>query len=279
MIRNPAVAGQFYHNDPVILHDQISALVDSNAKRSDALGVMSPHAGYMYSGKVAGSVMSRVNPADTFIILGPNHTGMGADFSILRDGIWKMPFGEVRVDSILAKEILVNSRVLEIDPMAHQNEHSIEVQIPFLQYFGREFEIVPITIRHYMPDGNFLDICKELGHAIAGVIKNIKNPKMKVTIVASSDLTHYETQESAKRKDKAALDAILEMNPEKLFETINEQEISMCGFGPVAVMLYACRELGRGRSANTELVKYMTSGDITGDYSQVVGYGGVLIHR
>jgi len=271
MIRNPAVAGQFYYYDPKLLIEQIEGCIDKDAKKLRVSGVLSPHAGYMYSGKVAGSVFSRIEMTDSFVILGPNHTGLGSRFAICRDGLWRMPLGDVRIDSNLANEIFKNSKFLDDDMLAHESEHSIEVQIPFLQYFGKDFQIVPITIMHYPPDDDFLRICEDIGNAIATAIKNLGE---EVTIIASSDLTHYEPQDEAKRKDKAALDAILELNPEKLFRVVRELRISMCGFAPVAIMLFACRELG---AKNTRLVKYMTSGDTTKDYREVVGYGGVLI--
>ncbi len=271
MIRDPAVAGQFYHYDPKNLNEQISECIDVNAKKEDVLGIVSPHAGYMYSGKVAGAIYSRINLPDTFVILGPNHTGLGARFSMMMDGEWRLPLGNVSVDSILAKEILINSKHLESDLMAHQSEHSIEVQIPFAQYFGKDFQIVPITMVHYAPNDDFLEICKDIGIAIA---RGIKNTHERVVIVASSDLTHYEPQDIANKNDKEALNAILELDEEKLFDRVGELRISMCGYGPVAAMLVACKELG---AKDAELVKYMTSGDTTGDYGQVVGYGGVLV--
>ncbi len=271
MIRNPAVAGQFYYYDLEMLNSQITELVDLNADKREVLGLLSPHAGYMYSGGVAGAVLSRVKIPDTFVILGPNHTGLGAEFSIFNEGMWRMPFGDVIVDSGLAKEILLNSKFLNADPFAHQREHSIEVQIPFLQYFDKKFQIVPIAMSHYTPDENFLEICHDIGNAIS---TGIQKTKEKVVIIASSDLTHYEPKSAAEKKDGIALDAILELNPERLFKKIRELGISMCGFGPAASMLYACKNLG---AKNSELVKYRTSGDVTKDYSAVVGYGGVLI--
>lgn len=271
MIRNPAVAGQFYYYDLQMLSNQITELVDLNADKKEVLGVLSPHAGYMYSGQVAGAVLSRLKIPDTFVILGPNHTGLGAEYSIFNEGIWRMPFGDVLIDSNLAKEILMNSKFLAADSFAHQREHSIEVQIPFLQYFDKKFQIVPITMSHYHPDENFLEVCGDIGSAIAA---GIQKTNERVVIIASSDLTHYEPQSAAEKKDKIALDAILELNPEKLFKKIRELGISMCGFGPTASMLYACKNLG---AKNSELIRYMTSGDATKDYGAVVGYAGALI--
>jgi hypothetical protein len=271
MIRDPAVAGQFYYHSEKMLFEQVEQLLQKKAERKNVLGVLSPHAGYMYSGRVAGMTLSRIKAADTFVILGPNHTGLGADFSIFGKGVWRMPLGEVKIDNLLAKEILLHSKFLKDDPMAHQCEHSIEVQIPFLQILFKNFQIVPITIKHYMPDDNFLKICEDVGNSIAKAIKNVKE---KVIIIASSDLTHYEPQNIAEKKDDAALKAILELNPKKLFHEIQIQNISMCGFGPAAIMIIASKILG---AKNTELMSYMTSGDITKDYGQVVGYGGVLV--
>lgn len=271
IIRNPAVAGQFYYHSEKMLFEQVKECVDVKAKKKDVKGVLSPHAGFMYSGKVAGATLSKIEKADTFIILGPNHTGIGADFSIVKEGVWRMPFGEVKIDSLLGKEILLNSKNLKEDSSAHLYEHSIEVQLPFLQFLFKEFQIVPITIKHYSPEKNFLKICEEIGSSLAKAIKKVKE---KVVIVASSDLTHYERQEIAKEKDEVALNAILKLNPEKLFDEVFSKDISMCGFGPAAIMLFSCKELG---AKNSELVKYMTSGETSGDYGQVVGYGGVLI--
>lgn len=271
MIRNPAVAGSFYNYDPETLMEQIRALVEPDAKRKDVLGVMSPHAGYIYSGKVAGAVYSRIKLKENFIILGPNHSGWGPEYSIMREGVWRMPFGEVQINERLAKEIFANSKLLEEDYTAHGREHSIEVQIPFIQYFKKEFRIVPIAMRHYAPNENYLRVCEEIGRAIA---LGVKKTKEEVVIVASSDMTHYENQKVAERNDKAALDAVLELNARKLLEKVRSLDVSMCGYGPAAVMITACRELG---AKNAELVGYMTSGDVTGDYSQVVGYAGVVV--
>lgn len=271
MIRDACVAGQFYELDPGGLNSQIGGMVDPGAKREAALGVMSPHAGYMYSGRVAAMVFSRIEPVDTYVILGPNHTGAGPDFSIMKEGVWRLPSGEVRIDSNLAKDILVNSRQLSDDILAHQHEHSVEVQLPFIQYFNPELQFVPITIRHYPPTEDFLKVLGDIAAAIAAAVKGIHE---KVMIVASSDLTHYESQEKAKINDKAAMDAILAMDEKRLFKEVDTKKISMCGYGPVAVMLMACKLLGAKKAEN---VGYMTSADATGDYGSVVGYGGIVV--
>ena len=271
MIRNPAVAGQFYPLSEELLVEQIKGFIGERKEKQEVLGVLSPHAGYVYSGKVAGETLSRIKNADSFVILGPNHTGIGREFSIVKEGVWRMPLGEVKIDNLLAKEILMQSKNLSDDPSSHMHEHSIEVQLPFLQILFGNFQFVPITVKHYLPEENFLLVCEEIGKGIAAAIKKVHE---KVVIIASSDLTHYEPQAYANKKDNIALNAILELNPKKLFKEVKENEISMCGFGPVAIMLFACKELGAKKSI---LIDYRTSGDTTNDYEHVVGYGGVLI--
>ncbi|MFH1403698.1 MAG: AmmeMemoRadiSam system protein B [Candidatus Altiarchaeota archaeon] len=271
MLRQPAVAGQFYPYDSRMLEQQVAEFIDLSQERIDARGIVSPHAGFTYSGPAAGAVYSRIKTPDTYIILGPNHHGMGPDFSIMTEGVWNMPFGEVRVDSTLAKELFKNSGVLYEDELAHSREHSIEVQLPFMQYAGRDFQIIPISVKHYLPDENYLDVCIQVAESISKVLSRVDT---RVTVVASTDFTHYEPHDVAVEKDAAALDAILSLDSRLLFEEIRGRRITMCGYGPVAVTIEVCRMLG---STGGELVKYMTSGETSGDYSQVVGYGSVII--
>ncbi|MEW6409436.1 MAG: AmmeMemoRadiSam system protein B [Nitrospirota bacterium] len=264
--RKPAVAGQFYYSSPEKLRSQIDGCVQRGITKEDVIGILSPHAGLMYSGTVAGAVYSRINFPDIFVIIGPNHTGLGVPLSIYTEGEWDMPFGAVSIHKGLSKEILQNSKMLRDDSNAHLMEHSIEVQIPFMQYFSKEFKIVPIA----MMDTR-LEACREIGHAIASAIKKTHNS---VVIVASSDMTHYESDESAQRKDRMAIEKIISLDPEGLHTIVNKENISMCGFAPAVVMLFAAIELGAHES---ELVKYMTSGEVSGDYAHVVGYAGVII--
>lgn len=273
MIRSPAVAGMFYYGNSRMLVEQIEECVVKNPVKEKALGIVVPHAGYMYSGKVAGAVYSAIEMPDTFVILGPNHTGVGSDFSISTSGLWRMPMGEVKVNQDLATEILKHSRQLEADDMAHRDEHSIEVQLPFMQYFSDRFQIVPIAVKHYTPDEHFLMACVDVGDAIAQALGKTKE---NVVVVASTDFTHYESQKTAEENDRSALDAILALDAKRLFDEIRERDISMCGYGPVAVVLTACRKLG---CTKARLVKYMTSGEVSGDYNRVVGYGSVSIVR
>jgi hypothetical protein len=250
---------------------EIKSLTQVNSDKASATGIVVPHAGFMYSGKVAGEVYSRIKMPDTMILLGPNHYGMGAEFSIATDGVWRTPLGETLVDALIAKEIYKRSRHLKEDEFAHVREHSLEVQLPFIQYFSPKTQIVPISLRHYQPDGMFLKICEDIGVSIAEAVAGVK---ASVTVAASTDFTHYAKQEIAKANDKAALDAILALDAKKLFSVVKEKDISMCGYAPVAVTIFAAKKLGAKKA---ELVRYMTSGDSTGDYSSVVGYGGVIM--
>jgi len=267
--RTPAVAGQFYPSSKSDLIRQIEEFIDKDAVKIEAKGAILPHAGYMYSGFVAGQTASKIAPKDTYILLGPNHTGYGEPFSIMSEGSWQTPLGVVRVDSDLAKAILKESKFLKEDSMAHLYEHSIEVELPFLQYFTKAFKIVPITV---FPAE--IKIYKEIATAIAKAIQEQKR-KDKVTIIASSDMTHYESQKDAETKDKQAIDAVLELDEDKLVKKVKDLNISMCGYAPAAIMLAATKLLGAKKA---KLIKYQTSGDASGDYSAVVGYAGVIVN-
>ena len=266
MIRNPIAAGQFYPASAPELRAMIEAMVDEKAEKEEVIGLISPHAGYTYSGPVAAAVISKVKFKDTFTIMGPSHTGMGEPFSIMTEGKWKTPLGEVEIDSELSKKILANSNYLQEDKVAHLYEHSIEVQLPFLQYFKPDFKLVPIVLTYASST-----ILKEIGREIANSVKELDK---KVVIIASSDMTHYEPQESAQKKDNQAIEAILDLNENELLKRVEELNITMCGYAPTVSLIVAAKELG---ATGAELVKYQTSGDTTGDYSAVVGYAGIII--
>jgi AmmeMemoRadiSam system protein B len=266
MIRNPIVAGQFYPGSPVGLKRMIEGMIEPKAEKVEVIGLVSPHAGYVYSGFVAGAVISRIKFKDTFVILGPNHTGGGKSFSIMTKGAWKTPLGDVEIDSELGRRILADSSYLEEDSAAHQHEHSLEVQVPFLQFFKPEVKIVPIVLAH--ADGT---VYKKIGREIAVAIKESKRGAV---ILASSDMTHYEPHESAKKKDSKAIEAILALDEDELLKRVDELDISMCGYAPVVSLISAAKGLG---ATEAELVKYQTSGDTSGDYSAVVGYAGIII--
>ena len=266
MIRKAQVAGEFYPAIPSALKRQLQQFLEPGEKKEDVLGLVSPHAGYIFSGKVAGACFSRVKLTRTVIVLGPNHTGYGAPFSIMAQGNWQTPLGEVEIDVPLAKKILEESKYLEEDFKAHMHEHSIEVQLPFLQYNLAGVKIVPLVL-----SGGDFKTYDEIGKALARALKGLRKNCL---IVASSDMTHYETQQKAEEKDNLAIEAILKLDPEELLERIEKFNITMCGYGPTAVMLCAARELG---AKSARLIKYQTSGEVSGDYSSVVGYAGILV--
>jgi len=276
MLRQPAVAGHFYQGTAEALRKQVQGFIVPGAKKVKALGILAPHAGLMYSGAVAGAVYSSVELPDTFILIGPNHTGLGASVSLMSSGSWETPLGTVDIDEQLAAAILKRSSHIHEDSLAHLREHSLEVQLPFIQYFKNVFKIVPLQM---LDTG--LTTCLEVGKAIAAAIKEFGVPsaadeskRRHVLIVASSDMSHYERASSAKEKDSKAIDRVLNLDPPGLYRTVRDYGITMCGYGPAVAMLTACNALGASRA---ELVKYANSGDVSGDYDQVVGYAGIII--
>lgn len=266
MRRSPAVAHQFYPGDPATLAKTLKEIIPQNATKKQALAVISPHAGYIYSGGVAGETFSRVIIPEDIILLGPNHHGQGATAALMREGIWDMPLGEVAVNEELAGEILGLSDLIEADEPAHRFEHSLEVQVPFLQVLQKNLRIVPLVISH-IP----FSACEKIGREIAAAIKNYSKP---VLMVASSDMTHYESRQSATAKDKLAIEKIETLDPEGLYDTVVSKNITMCGIIPATITLVAALELG---AAKAELVRYTDSGEAGGDTAHVVGYAGLVI--
>lgn len=266
MLRKPVVAGQFYPQTESSLKKMLSGLIDSSAEKQDAFGVIMPHAGYVYSGHVAGATISKLGIKKTAIILGTNHSNAGASFGIMTKGNWLTPLGEVHIDTEIAEGILKESSLIEEDSICHMYEHSIEVEIPFLQYLKNDIKIVPITVSR-----TNLDNYKNLGQEIADGYKKIGRPAV---FIASTDMTHYESKDVAEEKDMLAIDAILALDEDKLFNAVEPDKISMCGLAPTCTFICIAKKLGAKRAG---LVKYQTSGDITGDYSSVVGYAGLII--
>lgn len=264
-VRRPAVAGQFYPADISALKEYLDRYTPKDLPKERALAVMAPHAGYIYSGHVAGKVYGRVSIPDDVVIMGPSHAGLGAEFALMDDGVWEMPQGSVSINNTLAGLILSEGKFTK-DTVAHQYEHSLEVQLPFLQYLKKEFSFVPIVLSY-----TDFSTCEALGKALA---KAITDYNKSVLIISSSDMTHYESQSSAEKKDRLAIEKILALDPHGLYETVREHRISMCGIIPTTVALVACNLLG---AKEAELVSYATSGDVTGDYYQVVGYAGIII--
>jgi hypothetical protein len=266
MIRESAVAGQFYPGDPEDLRATIGAFIQTPPSLLEARAVVVPHAGYIYSGAVAGEVFSSVRLPNRMILLGPNHTGRGAPLALAPAGTWETPFGEARIDAELNEILKSEYPEIQEDPAAHRFEHGLEVQIPFLQVLCPEFTFSAICVRTL--DYTALET---LGHAMARTIASQKNP---VLLIASSDMTHYETRENAARQDKFAIDHVLAIDPAGLYRTVLEKRISMCGFAPAVAVLVACRDLG---ATSARLVRYTNSGEASGDYGSVVAYAGLAI--
>ncbi len=220
----------------------------------------------MYSGDVAGSVYSRIEIPQRVILLGPNHTGQGQRISVMSEGTWTMPFGNVSIDSELAQEILKQVPEARSDDLAHLREHSLETQLPFLQYHKKDIRIVPICLMSLA-----WEQCRSLGLGLAKAIQSINKP---VLVVASSDMTHYKSHQDASMQDTKAIERMLNMDPKGLFDTVHHNQISMCGVNPATAMLVCSQELGASRA---ELSRYMTSGEVSGDMDHVVGYAGVIV--
>jgi AmmeMemoRadiSam system protein B len=276
MLRRAAVAGQFYKGTAEALKMQVAGYLIPAAHKVRALGILSPHAGLMYSGSVAGALYSSIELPKTFVLIGPNHTGLGAPIALMSNGSWETPLGTVEIDRTLATSILGRSRHIHEDDRAHLREHSLEVQLPFIQYLCPDASIVPIQ----MLDTR-LETCIEVGRAVGEAIAECGMPNAECTsnqseilIVASSDMSHYEPAEIAQKKDHLAIGQILDLDPEGLYRTIKDNHITMCGYGPAVAMLVACKALGATRGV---LIKYANSGEVSGDQNQVVGYAGIAI--
>ena len=270
MLRQAAVAGYFYQGSSARLKDQVEQFLVDRQPKIKALGIVSPHAGLVYSGSVAGAVYSSIELPDTYILIGPNHTGLGASVSIMTSGEWSTPLGTVSIDEELALAIQGASPRFESDMLAHVREHSLEVQLPFIQHLKEQVRIVPIQ----MLDTR-LDTCIDVGNAVAKAISARGEGKAMPLIVASSDMSHYVPSDVAKQKDDLAIRRILELDARGLYYTVRDQEITMCGFGPAVAMLTACKALG---ATKAELIKYTNSGEVSGDHDQVVGYAGVVVY-
>jgi len=267
MLRRPAVAGRFYPAEPGELVKAIEGYIHPAEQRIQAIGIVVPHAGYMYSGHVAGAVYSCVELRSSNILLGPNHTGLGPPLSIMRSGAWLTPLGELEIDQAVCASLIAADPQLADDAQAHRFEHALEVQLPFLQHLAASsVKFAPITIG----TGNWQRL-EALGQAIATVLAKADQ---RVLIIASSDMNHYESDAVTRIKDRKAIEQILAMDPQGLYDVVRRENISMCGYGPAVAMMTAAKLLGARKA---ELVKYATSGDVSGDFDRVVGYAGLLI--
>jgi AmmeMemoRadiSam system protein B len=280
-IRRPRVAGSFYEGNAESLKAQIKNCflqefgpkkrpkVNKSGPR-EVIGLVCPHAGYMFSGPVAANAYYELaldGKPDTVVILGPNHTGYGSALSLMNEGFWRTPLGDVEIDGETANRIVQETRLVDVDEVAHRFEHSIEVQLPFLQYlYGSEFKFVPICFQ--MQD---LSSALEVGKALVEVLAS-KN----AVVIASSDMTHYEPQRNAAAKDMAALKAVEAMDEKRFYSIIETRNVTACGYGPIAAVITAAKGLG---AKEAKLLCYKSSGDVTGDYSSVVGYAAVSFKK
>lgn len=264
--RPTAVAGTFYPRDENVLRDQLATFCGRNTSPEKATAIIAPHAGYVYSGEIAGSVYGRVQIPDCVVILCPNHSGLGPRVSLWTEGSWETPFGDVPIDLELAQALLTEFKETEGDQEAHLYEHAIEVHLPFLKWLNPNVRIVPIVL-----GALHLSRCQSMGDAIARVISRWEEP---VLILASTDMSHYVSSEEASRKDASALKAIESVDPAQLYAAVVENEISMCGFVPTTVALQACRALGKSKG---EVLRYGDSSLRSGDKSRVVAYASAQI--
>ncbi len=266
MKRSPSVAGQFYYGTAPKLTQQVTSYIDLSARKEKVIGAVCPHAGLMYSGAVAGAVYSVIDMPETFVLIGPNHTGLGARISLMESGEWEIPTGTFGIDERLAQKIAMNVPGVTKDAKAHMFEHSLEVQLPFIAYFSRHAKIVPISILSAS-----VDECRLLGEGIAGVVAS---SGYSIVLIASSDMSHYVPDTAARQKDRKAIDKILALDAAGLYDVVVRERISMCGYLPVTTLLFAAKALG---AVSARLVKYATSAEVSGDYDHVVGYAGIIV--
>jgi MEMO1 family protein len=265
-IRHPAVAGRFYPRDPDDLRAEVQSYLSPPGETISALGCVVPHAGYVYSGHVAGAVYARIDLPGRCILMCPNHTGMGHPLAIMSAGAWETPLGMMPIDEPLAEALKQRFPLLAEDAEAHRAEHGAEVQLPFLQAKSPGCTFVPIAL-----GTSRFEVLQALGVVIADTVQAAGTP---VLIIASSDMNHYENDTITRVKDQKAIERILVMDAHGLYDVVMNEAISMCGFGPTVAMLTAVRRLG---ASGTELIRYATSGDISGDRERVVGYAGILV--
>jgi MEMO1 family protein len=264
MIRKARVAGQFYPEEQKELLGAVKRFLTGRVEEK-AIAIIAPHAGYVYSGGVAGAVYSAVTVPDAVVLIGPNHTGLGKMASIMTEGQWETPLGNVTINRALASAIRGSTGLFSEDATAHLMEHSLEVQLPFIHCRNKSASFVPITVMH----GDFKE-CEEMGKGIASAITAYGK---EVLIVASSDMNHYESDKITREKDRVAIDKALNLDAKGLLQVATSKGITMCGVIPAAISIVAAKILG---AKEAQLVKYATSGDTSGDYEQVVGYAGML---
>ena len=265
-MRAAAVAGKFYPATRGELESTVSRLLAGGGPKQKAIAAMCPHAGYTYSGRVAGAVYSGLEVPRKVVLLGPNHTGLGPQFSIMTEDEWEVPNGVLPVDEALAARVVENVSFFESDETAHAYEHSIEVQLPFIAHLRPNARIVPAVMTPALLD--------YLRKAAEGVAKAVEDDGGHALIIASSDMSHYVPEKTARERDNRAIRHILDLDPAGLYGAAMDEHVSMCGLPAVVTMLYAAILLG---ATEARLAAYATSGDATGDHAQVVGYAGIII--
>lgn len=266
MIRQPAVAGSFYPADPSQLSNQLIKLVRSEKSPAAATAIIVPHAGYVYSGAVAGEVIAATKIPKTVVMLGPNHQGVGQEVAVSAADGWATPLGEVPVNTVLREKLCQSIPSLQADERAHQLEHSLEVMLPLLLQCRPDLEIVPISLRTLDLAG-----CLQLGSQIASAL-SLQDEE--VLLLASSDMNHFLDADTTEKLDFMAIDAMTGFDPERLYQVVMDNRISMCGVLPAVVVMQAAKELG---ATHCQLVRHTHSGEINGDTSRVVGYASLSI--
>jgi MEMO1 family protein len=267
VLREPYVAGRFYPSNPVELESLVRQFTQTESGRKPSLvrACLVPHAGYVYSGGVAGEVYSRIDLPRTILILGVRHFPRGENIAIVSSGAWGTPLGEAVIDESLAKALAAACPVIREDSLAHSQEHSLEVQLPFLQVLRPQFEFVPVALGTV----RFEELVA-VGNAIARVLAGAADD---VLLLTTSDLNHYEDEATTRAKDEKAIEQLLALNAQGLYDVCRNEEISMCGLGPAVAMITALNALGATKS---ELVRHATSADALPDRSSVVGYAGMI---
>ncbi len=269
MIRKPVVSGSFYDQDSKRLNSQIQRWMQPfTEKGAEAWAALVPHAGYVYSGAIAAQTLAQVQPVSTIFLLGPNHTGVGEAVAVDPSEAWQTPLGIMSVDHEAAAQLVDQCVYAQWDDLAHQNEHSLEVIVPFLQARHLTEQIVPVCIGTLE-----LPVLEALGQALA---RSIATSPMPTMIVVSSDMNHFADLEATEQLDQMALDELLRLDPRRLLQVVRAHHISMCGIAPAAVMLLALSALGPARA---RLVRHGTSAEAYGDRQRVVGYAGVIIEK
>jgi AmmeMemoRadiSam system protein B len=267
MTRKPAVSGQFYPSNPKELEELIKGFTPRQVAKLSAKALILPHAGYVYSGKVAVTTVSKILPKKRVVILGLNHSGQGEDFALYAQGAWEIPFGSISIDEPCAQAILKKATYIKEDSLAHTYEHSIEVELPILYHFLGDFQFVPISCQVASLE-TYRNVALEIYEAIKGF-------KEEILLVASSDMTHYEPDQTARKKDRFAMEAIINLDEEDLIKRVRKDTITMCGIAPVAILLSCVKLLGAKKA---QVAMYQTSADASGDYTSVVGYAGIVIN-